>query len=82
MDAKAAEVSLDGLCPLRCVCFRGLLRRAVLDRSPSLLATGRTAFILMRQSMRRLYVGANVSPMASDVPLATMPFKPALLPYR
>jgi hypothetical protein len=42
----------------------GLLRRAVLERSPSLPATGRTAFIiLMRQSMRRLYVGANVSPM-------------------
>jgi hypothetical protein len=32
--------------------------------------------------MRRLYVGANVSPMTSDVPLATMPFKPAWLSYR
>jgi hypothetical protein len=42
--AKAAKVSLDGLC--RCVALRlrrGLLRRAVLERSPSLLATGRKA---------------------------------------
>jgi hypothetical protein len=33
--AKAAKVPLDG----------SLLRRAVLERSPSLLATGRKAFI-------------------------------------
>ena len=32
--------------------------------------------------MRRLYVGANVSPMTCNVSLATMPFKPALLSYR
>ena len=32
--------------------------------------------------MRRLYVGANVSPMTYDVSPATMPFKPALLSYR
>jgi hypothetical protein len=40
--AKAAKVPLDGSC--RCVAF-ALLRRAVLERSPSLLATGRKAFI-------------------------------------
>jgi hypothetical protein len=32
--------------------------------------------------MRRLYVGANVSPMTYDVSPATMLFKPALLSYR
>jgi hypothetical protein len=31
---------------------RGLPRRAVLERSPSLLATGRTAYIFTRRSMR------------------------------
>jgi len=36
-NAKAAKVSLDGLC--RCVAFaKGLLRRALLERSPSLLS--------------------------------------------
>jgi len=57
--AKAAKVSLDGLC--RCVAFAWRCAApSVLERSPSLLATGRTAFIIkMRQSMRRLYVRAN-----------------------
>ena len=67
------------LVPVALRVLRGLLRRAVLDRSPSLLATGRTAFILMRQSMRRLYVGANVSPITYDVSPTMIPFKPVLL---
>jgi hypothetical protein len=36
----------------------------------------------MRQSMRCLYVGANVSPMDYDVSAATMPIKPVLLSYK
>jgi hypothetical protein len=41
-NAKAAKVSLDGLC--RCVAFaRGRPRRAVLERSRACLASGRTA---------------------------------------
>src|SRR5216683_955046 len=47
--AKAAKVASTA----RAVALRlprGLLRRAVLERSLSLLATGRKAFILMRRS--------------------------------
>lgn len=32
--------------------------------------------------MRRLYVGANVSPMDYDLSAATMRIKPVLLSYR
>ena len=39
--AKAAKVSLDGLC--RCVVCGGLLRRAALERNRACLASGRTA---------------------------------------
>lgn len=48
----------------------------------SLLAAGRTAFILVRRSMRCLYVRANVSPMTYDVSLATMRIKLVLLSYQ
>jgi hypothetical protein len=58
---------------------RGLPRRAVLERSPSLRATGRIAIIKMRQSMRCLYVGVNVSPMWRMLSPAMMLIKPALL---
>jgi hypothetical protein len=36
----------------------------------------------MRQSMRCLYVGVNVSPMQKMLSLAMMVIKPALLSYR
>jgi hypothetical protein len=58
-----------------------LLRRAVLERSPSLLATGRTAFIEWK-AVCVASVSGQRSPMLYHVWLALMPFKPVLLSHR
>jgi hypothetical protein len=65
--------------PLRWVCLEVCRAEQCSDRSQSLLATGRTAFIEMRQSMRCQRVRANVSPMRGMLSLVLMLIKPALL---
>jgi hypothetical protein len=64
---------------LRCVCLEVCRAERCSKRSPSLLATGRTAFIKMRLSMRCRPVGATVSPMRWMLSLVLMLIKPALL---
>jgi hypothetical protein len=73
--AKAAKVALDGSC--RCVALAsGLLRRAVLERSPSLLATGRKA-----NDALPVCRGQRV-PMQGMLSPAMMLIKPAMLSYQ